>query len=93
MWGINFTGHTEYDLLPCPAERRRSLETIESWEGNVATHRGRRPSRVIPVKGTSSEPEIDMAAVAIAGFAIVLALSVLILVLLIPGVGRELGWW
>lgn len=34
--GINFTGGTDIELLPCPAEVERPIETIERWGGNVA---------------------------------------------------------
>lgn len=33
-WGINYTGESDPEKLPCPAETRRSLETINRWGGN-----------------------------------------------------------
>jgi len=35
MWGINFTGHHDPDKLPCPAETKRSIDTINQWGGNI----------------------------------------------------------
>jgi len=35
MWGINFSGKADPEKAPCPAERRRSIETINRWGGNV----------------------------------------------------------
>jgi hypothetical protein len=37
VWGIDFTGDHKDGNLPCPAQTKRSLDTIEKWEGNVAT--------------------------------------------------------
>ncbi|HET6372995.1 MAG TPA: hypothetical protein VFG76_06795 [Candidatus Polarisedimenticolia bacterium] len=34
MWGINFTGEHDSSKIACPAERRRSLDTINRWPGN-----------------------------------------------------------
>jgi len=42
LWGIAFTGHSNdtvtdgRPLLPCPAEKARGMESINSWGGNVA---------------------------------------------------------
>lgn len=33
---VNFTGHYDEDKVICPAERRRTLPTINRWYGNVA---------------------------------------------------------
>lgn len=33
MWNINFTGHSDLEKLPCPAEVARGTE-CESWGGN-----------------------------------------------------------
>lgn len=38
--GINFTGHHDPDKAPCPAERRRPVETINRWYGNVPRPHG-----------------------------------------------------
>ena len=37
-WGISFTGQSaaNKDLLPCPAEHRRSFENLNAWPGNKA---------------------------------------------------------
>jgi hypothetical protein len=35
VWGISFTGHHDPDKMTCPAERHRSLETINRWYGNT----------------------------------------------------------
>jgi hypothetical protein len=40
VWGINYTGHTDPDRLPCPAECHRPIAIIHAWGGN-------RPSRVV----------------------------------------------
>jgi hypothetical protein len=38
-WGILFTGQKSDDpnMIPCPAEWRRSLAVINKWYGNVPT--------------------------------------------------------
>jgi hypothetical protein len=33
--GTNFTGEGDLNKLPCPAEQRRPLETINRWGGNT----------------------------------------------------------
>lgn len=35
MWGVNFTGVHDPSKAICPAERRRPLETLERWHGNI----------------------------------------------------------
>lgn len=35
MWGINFTGEKVKGRSKCPAEKARSLKTINRWYGNV----------------------------------------------------------
>jgi hypothetical protein len=35
LLGINFTGHTDSNKLPCPATQARPIETINRWYGNV----------------------------------------------------------
>ena len=48
MWGINFTGHKDPTKIPCPAERFRTTESIESWGGNVPVQNGQYAPRVDP---------------------------------------------
>jgi hypothetical protein len=34
MWGINFTGESDSNKIPCPSTRRRSLDDVHAWSGN-----------------------------------------------------------
>lgn len=43
QWGINFTGEHDSEKLPCPAESRRDLYTIDNWSGN-RVHRDGHPA-------------------------------------------------
>lgn len=35
--GVNFTGCTDSDKLPCPADKARPPERMYAWRGNVPT--------------------------------------------------------
>jgi hypothetical protein len=34
LWGINFTGESDPNKIPCPSTHRRSLNSVHAWPGN-----------------------------------------------------------
>lgn len=45
LWGINFSGESDPEKLPCPSERDRPAFVIHQWPGNQATEH---PVRTTP---------------------------------------------
>jgi hypothetical protein len=37
-WGVNFTGETDPEKMPCPSSLRRSARMVHAWPGNRPTN-------------------------------------------------------